>query len=116
MALPVWRRFVVGLVLALCVIAPVISSAEMASTVRGRLVRRTPRGEFPAQGIPVSLNRNGGRSGYAYSGPDGMYYLYNIPPGSYSLEVWVYPNRPPLVFSINVNEQGYTDISPIAVQ
>jgi hypothetical protein len=115
MPLPVLRRCLARVVLALCVIAPVVSAEEQGSTVRGRLVRRTARGEVPAQGIPVSVNRGGRRSGYAYSGQDGMYYLYNIAAGSYSLEVWAYPNRPPLVFTINVNAQGYTDISPIVV-
>src|SRR5262245_24746381 len=73
-----------------------VISAE-AATVRGRLVRRTPQGFYPAQGVPVTVfSREKGRSGASYSGPDGMYYLYNIPPGPYTLEVWVYPNQPPM--------------------
>lgn len=99
--------FVIGVV--------TVASAE-ASTVRGHLFRRSSRGDYPAQGIPVTVFRpNLGRSGFAYSGPDWMYYLNNIPPGNYTLQVWVYPNRPPLMFSIVVYDRPFTDIAPTAV-
>ena len=42
-----------------------------------------------------------------------MYYLYNIPPGVYTLEVWV-PNSP-MSYQIQVDGQAYTDIAPIRV-
>jgi hypothetical protein len=92
-----------------------VSSIE-AATVRGRLVRRSGQGVFPAQGIPVTVFRSDlGRSGRSYSAQDGMYYLTNIPPGTYTLEVWVYPNRPPLNFTIQVNNQQFSDIAQIVV-
>lgn len=103
-------------VLTLFVLCVFTVAAAEAGTVRGRLVRRTPRGEFPAQGIPVTVFRSDlGRSGTAYTGPDGMYYLYNVPPGNYALELWVYPNSRPMVFSIVVSTQAFSDIAPIVV-
>lgn len=102
--------------LAALVIVLASAVAAEASTVRGKLERQTPYGPYPAQGIPVTVNHPDlGRSGTAYSGPDGMYYLYNIPPGSYTLEVWVYPNSPPWKFPIVVYNTPYTDIPPITV-
>ena len=111
-----WQRSAARALLTLLVIGVVTVAAAEAGTVRGRLVRRNPQGEFPAQGIPVTVFRTDiGRSGSAYSGPDGMYYLYNIPPGNYWLEVWVYPNTPPMVFTIVVTDRPFSDIAPIVV-
>ena len=111
-----WQRSAARALLTLFVIGVVTVAAAEAGTVRGRLVRRNPRGEFPAQGIPVTVFRTDiGRSGTAYSGPDGMYYLYNTPPGNYWLEVWVYPNSRPLVFTIVVTNLAFSDIAPIVV-
>ena len=95
----------------------VVAAAAEAETVRGMLIRQTPQGaEYPAQGVGVTVNRPDlGRSGFTYSGPDGMYYLYDIPPGQYTLEVWVYPDTPPWVFDIVVHNQPTTDIGPIYV-
>jgi hypothetical protein len=94
----------------------IIAAGAQAGTVRGRFDRRTSQGTYPAAGIPVTVFRPDiGRSGVSYSGNDGMYYLYNIPPGYYVLEVWLYPNTPPMTFSIQVGSQPFTDIAPIIV-
>ncbi len=83
---------------------------------RGELGRVTPQGQIPAPGIPVTVYRADiGRSGVAYSGADGMYYLFNIPPGPFVLEIWVHPNSPPMTFKIQVYNQPFTDIGPIRV-
>ena len=81
--------------------------------VRGR-IQRSYNGQFyPIQGVQVTLNHPQlGRTDPAYSGPDGMYYLYNIPPGSYYLEVWV--TNPPWVFNVNVYAPQ-TDLPPVNV-
>jgi hypothetical protein len=85
-----------------------------SSTVRGQLVRVNARGQFPAGSIQVILvHPQLGRSNPSYTGPDGMYYLYNIPPGVFTLQVWA--TNPPLSFTITVKAQGYTDIAPIRV-
>lgn len=88
-----------------------------AGTVRGRLERRDAYGRaYPAAHVGVTLyNDQMGRSSVAYTGGDGMYYLYEVPPGYYYLEIWVYPNREPLRFVIQVSNQSVTDIAPIAI-
>ena len=109
-----WGRFA----LVLMVLGLLLQSdALAASTVRGKLVRRTPYGTYPASGISVSvyaLNSNMGRSRRSYTDASGFYYLYNIPPGRYKLEVWV--ANPPWNYDIVVDgSQQFTDIAPIQV-
>jgi len=111
------RRCGVKCVAAMALVLTIAAAAE-AGTIRGRLYRKTSQGDAPAQGVPVTVvhpDPRLGRSGVTYSGPDGMYYLYNIPPGRYTLEIWAYPNHPPQVYSIVVGQQAFTDIAPIAV-
>lgn len=108
-------------VVALTLFAAFLTSGATAScyagTLRGRLDRRDSYGRnIPAAYVHVTLySQQQGRSSPAYTGVDGMYYLYNVPPGSYTLEVWVYPNRPPLTYGIQVYNQPYTDIPPILI-
>ena len=87
-----------------------------AGTVRGRIERRDAYGRtFAAAYVQVTLySQQQGRSSPAYTGVDGMYYLYNVPSGSYTLEVWVSPDRP-LTYGIQVYNQPYTDIPPILI-
>lgn len=101
-----------ALIGTLVALAPQIVGAN--STVRGRLIRVGPQGTYPAVGVAVTVySQQNGRSNPSYSGPDGMYYLYNIPPGSFSLQVWA--TKPPMVFQVQVSAQGFTDIAPIRV-
>jgi len=82
------------------------------STVRGRLVRR---GNYPAAGVELSLTSPSlGRSPKSYSGTDGMYYIRNVPPGNYTLELWV--GKQPLTYNITVRPGEYTDIAPITLE
>ena len=91
-----------------------LSTTTQSQTVRGQVV--LPWGA-PAMGIPVNVNHvNKGRSGTSYTGPDGMYYLYGIPPGRYTLEIWPWPNRPPITRTIQVFERPLTDIPPFRLQ
>jgi hypothetical protein len=81
-----------------------------AGVVRGRLVRNG----YPAPHIGVSLyNQYIGSSSVAYTDREGMYYLYNVPPGEYFLQIWI--SNQPLVYKIVVYNQPYTDIPPIGV-
>jgi hypothetical protein len=91
-------RRLVGLVLVLLI----FSAFTYAGTVRGRLDRRDGYGRiYPAVYVPITLyNERLGRSAPAYSGTDGMYYIYNVPPGTYYLEIWPYPYQRPIVYSI----------------
>ena len=73
-----------------------------AATVRGRLVHANG---YPAAGVAVTVfNQQLGRSSPAYAGPDGMFYLYNIPQGYYYLEVWIQPGGAPLVYQVQIVE------------
>jgi len=107
----------VGRLVGLSLLLFTLSAFTYAGTVRGRLDRRDSYGRiYPAVYVQVTLFQQGkGRSAPAYTGTDGMYYLYNVPPGTYSLEIWAYPNRPPIVYTIYVSNQQLTDIAPIQV-
>jgi hypothetical protein len=92
------------------------STLAGSSIVRGKLFRMTPQGQsYPASGLGVSVtNQKYGRSSMVYTGADGMFYLYNIPAGAFTLEVWTAKNQA-LRFPIQVYERPYTDINPIKV-
>jgi hypothetical protein len=94
----------------------IAQASAYASTVRGMLFRRDGYGTaYAAPYVGVSLyNSQQGRSSLAYSGTDGMYYLYNVPPGDYSLQIWLAPNRP-VVYTIRVLNVPYVDIAPIQI-
>jgi hypothetical protein len=110
-----YRRALFSVVLGILLIT-VFAGVAGAANIRGRLERRTPQGLVPAQGVPVTVFRSDiGRSAYSYSGYDGMYYISNIPDGAYTLEVWAYPNSPPLTFTIRAVGGGITDIAPIVI-
>jgi hypothetical protein len=102
----------------LVLLGVLLSGVAVAATVRGRLDRLYPNGaRYPAIGVAVTVYSQAiGRSGAAYTGPDGLYYLYNIPAGTYYLEVWTSrdPRVPPTVYPITVSETS-TDIPPIIV-
>src|SRR5690349_13815015 len=108
---------VTGRLAALTLFLFTVSAFTYASTVRGRLERKDSYGRpYPAGYVAVTLYQEGkGRSAPAYTGADGMYYLYNVPPGTYSLEIWANPNRPPIVYTIHVSNQPLTDIAAIQI-
>lgn len=96
-------------------LALVFAETAYAATVRGRLDRTGPYGLYPAAGVAVTLfNPQVGRSSPAYTGMDGMYFIFNVPPGNYNLEIWPYPGSPPVVFPIVVRDPG-TDVPPIKI-
>lgn len=85
------------------------------STVRGNVYRQVRDKQVPANGIAVRLNhQKRGPSSYSYSNSEGMYFLYNIPPDQYTLEVTAGPKNI-LKFSIRVQDKQYTDIAPIKI-
>jgi hypothetical protein len=94
------------------VFALLATGSAHASTVRGRLVHANGS---PAAGLSVTVyNPQTGRSSPAHTGPDGMYYLYNVRSGSYNLEVWTSPGGKPVVYQITVSEP-YADVAQIGV-
>ena len=91
-----------------------ICATANAATIRGRLVHAANQ-YVAAPGIAVTIyNQYVGRSSPAYTDINGMYYLYNVPAGSYYLELWIYPGGNPIVYPITVGEP-YTDIPQIPV-
>jgi hypothetical protein len=109
------RFAVVWICMLLLIVVALLEPIGAASVVRGRLLRATPQGNYPAQQIRVTLNsQQYGRSNPTFSGSDGMYYLYNIPPGPYAVEVWV--SNQPLTTHIQVGPQGYTDVPVIQLR
>ena|SRR5215467_8532756 len=100
-------------VFAVLLFAAVFSAVSQAAMVRGRLVHGA--NGYPTAGIAVTVyNPRLGRSSPSYTDGYGMYYIYNVPPGSYYLELWVYPSGNPIVYPIQVGDP-YTDIPQIAV-
>jgi len=101
------------LTVALCGILMALASAQAhAATVRGRLVHSN---SSPATGIKVEVvDQQGVKAAKAYSGPDGMYYLQGVPPGTYFLKIWIYPDGKPVVYQIKVVEPN-TDMPQINV-
>lgn len=68
-------------------VALVSTSLFAQSAVRGKLEMGEQK--LPASGTAVTLlHPEKGRSAPALSGPDGMFYLYNVEAGDYTLEVW----------------------------
>jgi hypothetical protein len=78
-------------------------------TVRGRLVRVGPVGAYPAINVAVSI----GTGPPTVTGFDGMYYFYNVFPGSYPLNVWL-GGPTPMQFPIYVH-YPYTDIPQLQI-
>ena len=108
------RRITTPLAVLILVIIAAVEAIAGGSTVRGRLVRE---GNYPAAGVEVSLlavNTKLGRSSRSYSGTDGMYYIRNVPPGEYDLELWV--AKEPVTYRITVRDGEYTDIAPIVLR
>lgn len=106
---------IVAVVLATTGPADGRAPAVEASTVRGQVYRLVRDKQVGANGIAVRLNHaKRGPSSYSYSNSEGMYYLYNIPPDQYTLEVTAGPKKI-LKFAIRVQDKQYTDIAPIKI-
>jgi hypothetical protein len=98
----------------LALVAPLMSPVSAQVIVRGRLERVGSDGaKYPAPYLAVSVSNQQFRSARAYSGSDGMFFLYNVPPGSYQLQVSMPKHQ--LIYSITVSSQQYFDIAPIRI-
>jgi hypothetical protein len=100
---------------ALLLLLLAVNITATAATVRGRLDRVVRGRRSPAIGIPITLSGGrGGRSSPVYSNQSGMYYLQNVPAGTYNLEIWTSrnPRARPTTYVIRVSEP-LTDIPAI---
>jgi hypothetical protein len=103
---------------ALASLAPTVSAQQARqSTVRGRIDRQTANGTAPASYIRVTLYREDTKEKMpeAYTGNDGIYYIRNVPPGTYILQVWLSTDRLYKSYRINVEAGPYTDIQTISI-
>ena len=84
--------------------------------VEGRLNYRGSSGAIsPAPHIQVNLVESvQKRSSSTFTGFDGMYYFFNVPPGQYTLEIRASGNKP-LNYKITVRDQPSTRIAPILI-
>jgi len=83
------RRCVLKVWVAFVVLAVLLPARLAATDLRGRIVRNDAyRSGVPVEGVKVVLlNQAGQAAGSTVTGGDGFYYLYNINPGSYSVEL-----------------------------
>jgi hypothetical protein len=89
------------LVAAILMTTALAATDVEATTVRGRVDRQTSFGIVTAGSIKVTLKSTAGsRSSPAYTNPQGVYYIYNVPTGNYVLEVW--SSRNPVTIPITV--------------
>jgi hypothetical protein len=109
------RRAFLAKALMVSALGATLTGAQ-GTTVRGRLYRRGPRGEYyPAPSIGVRLTHSyHGASSMSYTDNQGMYYLTNVPPGDFVLEVWLSKDNV-MRFTIRALPQPFTDIAPIQV-
>jgi hypothetical protein len=100
-----------GKCIAIVILVALLGTCH-AATVRGLL----RHGNSPAFGITVTvLSQQNVRSFPARSGSDGMYYIPNVKAGTYTLEEWTVPNKPPLTFSNIQVTEPVTNVNPINV-
>jgi hypothetical protein len=104
------------LIVSMFLMVLALSGIGQAATVRGRVDHVSPGGQRTSMaGVAVTVLRPGmSRSAPVYTDANGMYYLQNVPAGTYDLEVWTSrdPRVPPTKFRIQVGEP-YTDVPPV---
>ena len=105
-----------GIAFAVMLMAIAVAHAiAAAGTVRGQLYRMVNGKRVGANGIAVRLNNpKQGPSSLVYTNTEGMYFLYNIPPGQYTLEVTI--AKDVKKYQITVENKAYTDIAPIEIK
>ncbi len=89
------------------------ASVPRVATVRGMLEDHTGKTPQPAPGVLVTLESQNYTLPAVHSGKDGLYYIPNVVPGTYTLKVWTDPKNP-LTFPVTVTGP-LTDIHPVIV-
>jgi hypothetical protein len=109
------RHFLIWFFLTSPLVGATSSAAviQRGSTVRGQLYRLDSRGRsYVAIGVPVQLFHSSfGKSVMVYTNSAGMYYFFNIVPGSYELRIQVSKAQMRRIM-IQVPRQPITDIPP----
>ena len=97
--------------IVIAIVASLLLAAVAEATVRGQVMRRDT-GQ-PYAGVQVTLSGAAGRSVPAYTDGQGMYYLQNVPPGAYTLEVR--SKRQTVKLPVTVTREPYTNIARVSV-
>ena len=102
------------LLMGLCLIMVVLlSGTALAQTVRGRVMRQTQNGLFPAVYVPVALVKPGWTM-TAYTDPEGWYYFYNVTPGSYTVVIQNTQNGQRAPVSV-VTDVSYVEVRQLTI-
>lgn len=90
---------------------------QATTTVRGQICRVYKDGPRGVNGVAVRLTHpRYGPSAFAYSGTDGMYYLYNVPLDLFVLEVWPTPREQDVRrYKQGVTDRPFHNVPPICV-
>lgn len=99
-------------VVAVLLVVILTIQEALAQTVRGMVMHQTPYGPTPAASVPVELTQAGHRS-TIYTDRQGLYYFYNVPPGSCSITIK--GTNPPLKVQINVTPSPYTNVPTMTI-
>jgi hypothetical protein len=104
------RTFII-VAMALVGLSFVPASHAQSTTVRGQLLHQ---GRVPAAGIQVTLlSPTAGRSSPSMTDNNGMFYLYNVPFGSYYLEVWI--SNPAQAYPVQISTSPYNDLPRLPI-
>ena len=70
-----------------CLILYVMSSVSAGSVVRGKVLKQTSFGLFPAAKVKITCQGAGSGLSTTYTDSEGWYYFYNLLPGKYTVAV-----------------------------
>ena len=90
----------------------VATSALASTTVRGRVYAGDGRTPYP--GVAVTILTSGDNGPTVYTDRDGMFYVPQVAPGTYHLQVTT-PRTPKKRFPIVAAPKEYTDLAPVVV-
>jgi Carboxypeptidase regulatory-like domain len=109
-------RFVAALLLLSLIPAARAQSSLSPSfaLVRGQLQTAQAKGKVaPVPGVTVTLQSKSWSSPAVTSDKNGLYYIPNVAPGTYTLKVWI-TRKAPLTFTVTIRP-GLTDLPPVMV-
>lgn len=98
-------------------IMPIYDAPQGQRVTRGMLFRGSTCCQHRAQAVAVRVTHpQYGPSSFAYTGQDGMYYLYNVPAGKFTLEIWITNDeRSVQRYPVTISDALVNDIPPIRV-
>ena len=102
---------VISLFIVMC-LSP-FTWAQNRAAVRGQVTKQNA----PASRVRVTLAPNNTPTNITttYTGKDGLYYFRNITPGGYVIEVFNAQGRSVARRPIQVGQQPYVDVAPMAI-